>query len=406
MNDPQTSGRRTAAGDGLRGAALGVLTAATLTLASYLADRRVLMSEINPLPLAGWFTIELLAVVLVLGWGYRPLARRLTPWPAAIIVGLIFGALHLTLMGNSKFLLTLVNLTLLGMFLCRLVERRGTLWMAAGLCVGWLACILPHAFFTSAAPDAQASRWFGVRGDLTDAPLMTVCIAMLLPFAGRLARPWFRNAWGRAAFLVAGVAVTGLAWNNGLRDRIEPRRWGVVVEGCVYRSGQIAAPIFERTLRHYGIHRVIDLTDPETISLHRDVEARAVRHAKMRYISAPLAGDGRGNLESYVRALVTMVGAARSHSPTLVHCQSGAQRVGGVVAMYRLLVERRTPAEACAELRTFGWRAGRDRELTEFLNANMEALARRLVEEKAIEAMPDPLPRLGPEVTGEPPATR
>lgn len=214
---------------------------------------------------------------------------------------------------------------------------------------------------------------------------------MTAPVQGRSVRR--RLALGLA--LLAIAAGLGL-WAGGLRDRLIPKRWGLAIAPSVYRSGQISAGLIEKTLRRHGIRTVVDLTDRHTVGPDREAERLAIQDLGIERIRAPLEGDGRGDPESYVLALRAMATALRTGRPTLVHCQSGVQRVGGVVAAYRLLVERRPAAEAVAELKAWGWEPKDDLVLLEFLDANLGRIGARLVEEKIVDRVPDSLPRLAP----------
>lgn len=215
---------------------------------------------------------------------------------------------------------------------------------------------------------------------------------------GDAARRMARAPGGRRAriavvalLLAGGVA----AWYGGARNHVFPKRWDRIAEPALYRSGQISGRLIEQTLRRHGIRTVVDLTDHRTRSEDRETERLTIRDLGIERIRAPLEGDGRGDPESYVLALRAMTAAVRTGRPTLVHCQSGVQRVGGVVAAYRLLIERRPPAEVRAELDAKGWDPKDDRVLEEFLDANLAHIAARLVAEGIIERVPDPLPLLG-----------
>lgn len=388
-----------------RGLLLGALLTAALLLVPYLQDRRLLNPELpapGPLQvlllLGAGLVMGLATETLLRGLAYPALARRLGVRPAAVWLALLFALVATCRSGDLAAAgagMRVLGLTLAGVVLARATVVPGTIWFAAGLHGAWRVVVLFHEVYTRPVPGAAAVPGFGGRADLTDAPVFALVLLLLLPAAGRLARPWFRTRRGRLALAVVLVPVFMQVWHGGLHRRVLPLRWGPVAGGCVYRSGQLTIPVLERTLHRHGIVRIIDLTDPATQSVHRDAEARLARRLRLRYIAAPLEGDGRGEIESYVKALVPLAGAVNIKSPTLVHCQAGTQRAGGVVAMYRLLVERRPAPEVLAEMRAYDWRPVRDRRLVEFLDANMAVLARRLVEEGVIAEVPDPLPRLG-----------
>ena len=79
-----------------------------------------------------------------------------------------------------------------------------------------------------------------------------------------------------------------------------------------------------------------------------------------------------------------------------MQCASGSRRSGGVVALYLLLVEGRTPEEAYGELDRFGRTPVAESPLLEYLNLHMGEIAELLVERKVIERVPRPLPLLRP----------
>ncbi len=78
----------------------------------------------------------------------------------------------------------------------------------------------------------------------------------------------------------------------------------------------------------------------------------------------------------------------------LVHCIAGAQRTGGVIACYELLVEHRPPAQVYAELRRFGHDPRDNPHLLDYLNAHMAEIAAGLVADGTIDRAPAPLPVL------------
>ena len=50
-------------------------------------------------------------------------------------------------------------------------------------------------------------------------------------------------------------------WEDVLEDRLVPKRWGVVEEGRVFRSGQLHPALVRRTLERHGIDLVISPAD-------------------------------------------------------------------------------------------------------------------------------------------------
>jgi len=145
-----------------------------------------------------------------------------------------------------------------------------------------------------------------------------------------------RRAIGIVLLLgLLGGAVTW--WYGGLRNWFIPDNFGVVVPGKIYRSAQINRRILRRTLEENHIALIVDLSHEDSA----DARAERTIAAEMgvKRISLLLGGNGTGDPAVYPRAIKAIVDANRQGKAVLVHCQSGAQRTGGVVATYRILVE-------------------------------------------------------------------
>lgn len=192
--------------------------------------------------------------------------------------------------------------------------------------------------------------------------------------------------------LVAGAGVW--TWKAVLEDRIIPKRWGVVEEGAIYRSGQLHRDLVEKTLRRYKIATIVSLTFEDPNDGNQQAELRAAATLGIDLQRYPLSGDGTGDIQNYAKAVAAIARARKAGRPVLVHCAAGSQRTGGVIAFYRLLVEGRPPSFVYRELRRFGWKPS-NRALIEYMNDHMGDLARRLVEMGVIQDVPSPLPALG-----------
>jgi len=203
---------------------------------------------------------------------------------------------------------------------------------------------------------------------------------------------------------LATIAVSVLIWEQVLKDRLVAKRWGVVVPGVIYRSGQISKWMIEESLTRHGIRSVIDLNgrDPDDAPHHtpehehQTRELEVVRNLGIKHDRFALGGDGRGDIRYYADAIEVLVECRRAGKPVLIHCASGTQRTGGVVACYRLLVEQDSPQNAYAELRKYGWRPHANNVLLSYVNSHMAELAGLLVEKDIIQEVPNPLPVLGP----------
>ncbi len=208
----------------------------------------------------------------------------------------------------------------------------------------------------------------------------------------------------RNLLVVAGlVALAGggvWLWEEVLEDRLIPKRWGVVEVDEIYRSGQLHPALVEATLRDHEIKVIVDLNQHEVNNDAQRAEERAAETLGIERILFPLSGDGTGDIEQYAQAIRRMHEARHDDQAVLVHCSAGVYRTGGVVAMYRVLVEGWTPERARAEMIDFHWDED-DPKLPRYLNENLATLASRLVELGVLTQVPDPLPRFPESSTSE-----
>ena len=214
-----------------------------------------------------------------------------------------------------------------------------------------------------------------------------------------------RRRWARicvAVLVPCALVFAGVYWwlDSGRRMFI-PRRWGVVEEGRIYRSGLIYRGLIEDTLREHRIATVVDLSalgpDDPDVAAERDAARRlGIRTLDVR----GLVGDGTGDDDAYLTALTEMARAVAG-KPVLVHCAGGSERTGAAVALYRMLLEGWDGARAWDEYRSFRRKPPNDDDLARYVNEHLGALAQRLVEAGVIERVPSPLPRFGPPRPGD-----
>ncbi len=189
-------------------------------------------------------------------------------------------------------------------------------------------------------------------------------------------------------------------WEDVLEDRFVPKRWGVVEEGRIYRSGQLHPALVHKTLERHGIDLVISLID----LTHADDDDRTADEAERIACAQleierrvfPLQGDGTGTIENYAQAIASIVECLEDDRRVLVHCAAGAQRTGGVVTGFRVLVQGWDPKRACAEMAEYDWDPDKDRAVLDYLNAHMGDLVEQLRRMRVIDRAPDPLPLLAP----------
>ncbi len=207
---------------------------------------------------------------------------------------------------------------------------------------------------------------------------------------------------------VLAVLLTGyFVYANNYRKLLRPKNWGTVVEGQVYRSGQIEPHLVADALADHRIRVVVNLqgadpNSPHQLALKAAAEqcGATIHWFRMRGNGTPGHADPNSSIREYARAIAALERARRAGKPVLVQCGAGTHRTGGVVAAWRMLVRREDGHEAYRELKAYKWNPYRHQVLPEWVNDNLPAIGRQLVEMGVIEAVPDPLPRLGPVIPG------
>jgi protein tyrosine/serine phosphatase len=193
-----------------------------------------------------------------------------------------------------------------------------------------------------------------------------------------------------AIIIGAGIWI----WEEKLEDHFIPKRWGVVEEGKIYRSGQLSSTLIRKMLRKHNIAVIVDLTFEVPGDRDQEAERQAAVELGIEVYRYPLRGDGTGDIGNYAKAIATIVDAKNKGKCVLVHCAAGAQRTGGVIACYRVLVEKREPSFAYAEMKRYDWREKHDQVLLTYMKQNMAQLAELLKQMGVIEDVPQPLPTI------------
>ncbi|MGA2171671.1 MAG: tyrosine-protein phosphatase [Sedimentisphaerales bacterium] len=207
-------------------------------------------------------------------------------------------------------------------------------------------------------------------------------------------RPHARRRWLLAAGLVALVASGIWGWESVLKDNIIPKRFGVVEEGRIYRSGQLSATLVKKVLAEHNIRVIVDLTSVDLQNPDQQAEGKAAAELNIKLMRFPLEGNGTGDLNEYTNAIAAIADAAKNNLPVLVHCAAGAQRTGGVIAIYRLLVQKTDPNIVEDEIEKYGCDIDNKPVLRAFLNDNMNEFALRLKQAGVIDQIPAVIPLL------------
>jgi len=193
-----------------------------------------------------------------------------------------------------------------------------------------------------------------------------------------------------AVLLLVGLSVT--AYKS--RYFVFPKRFGVVVPGQIYRSGQLSRFLVESTLRKHQIRHIIDLTGFTDSDPDQRAEQEAARRLKIAHHRFNLKGDGTGEIENYAAALEIVIKAQQAGEPVLIHCAAGSQRTGGTVASYRLLFQGWSTDRVLSELESYDWNPRKDQTLLRYLDEHWAELSGCLVRRGILEKIPEKLPKL------------
>lgn len=120
-----------------------------------------------------------------------------------------------------------------------------------------------------------------------------------------------------------------------------------VDEGVIYRSGQLSGAQFVSRIQENHIRTIINLRGNNSGRPWYDDEMKASAAAGVHHIDFPISA-GRELTDDQVSKLAIFL--KESPRPILIHCEGGADRSGLASALYKLLVEKRSPGEASAQL--------------------------------------------------------
>jgi hypothetical protein len=248
------------------------------------------------------------------------------------------------------------------------------------------------------ATKAQASRASTETNSGQQCGPHALNLVSLNPHAGKTSSSGtLRRRFVFAAVCAATIAGIGVGlWFFVVRDRVIPKRFGVVVAGEVYRSGQISRYLIADVIDRYQIGTIVDLNGFDPSDADQQAEAAVSQSKGVHHYCFPLRGNGTGQIAHYADAVETIVNSQRNRVPVLVHCYAGTQRTGACVSFYRLLIRKDRPEDVYEELGRYGWDAGANQVLVEYVNAHLRELAELLVQRHALDRIPDELPSLHP----------
>jgi protein tyrosine phosphatase (PTP) superfamily phosphohydrolase (DUF442 family) len=139
---------------------------------------------------------------------------------------------------------------------------------------------------------------------------------------------------------------------------------------------------------------IVSLTGDAKGNPDHDAETKAIAELGIERSFFPLRGNGTGDINNYAKAVSAICQAQEQGKTVLVRCAAGSQRTGGTIALYRMFVEKKTPAFAVEEMKKYDWSDKGNPDLLPYLNSNMAEAAELLKEMGVIAEIPQPLPKL------------
>lgn len=163
-----------------------------------------------------------------------------------------------------------------------------------------------------------------------------------------------------AAFLL--VLLVGGPVGYALHRHSEQRKFLMVRDGVLYRSGQMTLTGLKRAVKDYGIKTVVTLRGseiendpaPPPDQAEEDYcKAQEINHYRLPPVPW-WSPTGPAPADANVRRFVAILSDPANH-PVLVHCFAGIHRTGAYVAIYRMEFEHWSNAEALAEMKARGY---------------------------------------------------
>ena len=205
---------------------------------------------------------------------------------------------------------------------------------------------------------------------------------------------FWRKILVRGAFAIVLLGGGVYVFDEYIKWNVFPKRWGVVEEASIFRSGQLSPRQIQKQIQKHDIDVVVSLMSPLPGDSAYEAEKKASKDYNIDRYEYPLLGNGTGDITQYAAAITKIHESVQADKTVLVHCAAGTQRTGGVVASYRILVQGEPVNQAVNEMKRFGWRSKKNPDLLPYINEHMSELTSLLIENGVLDHPPDPLPIL------------
>lgn len=148
----------------------------------------------------------------------------------------------------------------------------------------------------------------------------------------------------RWVLVIAGMIVLPIAIYIG--TTLSQRNFHAVVEGKLYRAGQMEEHDLTEVIHHYGIKAVFNLrgANPSQEWYRQELEATA--REKVYHYDFSLSAGRELTLPEMSELVEEMSNAP---TPILIHCDGGADRTALATALWLVAIDGATPEKAQSE---------------------------------------------------------
>jgi tyrosine-protein phosphatase SIW14 len=178
-----------------------------------------------------------------------------------------------------------------------------------------------------------------------------------------------RNRLRALLALLIAVTIPGVPLAYASRHQTTWRHFHVVVDGQLYRSGQLPPEALDRVIRERRVRTVVCLRSlaREGDAVLENAEELWCSARGLRYVRLNPAPWGSPAAEANVRTFLRTVRDPDA-GPILVHCFAGLHRTGVYCAIYRMQVQGWNTDDAIAEMCQLGY-VQADAEAMRYLRA-------------------------------------
>lgn len=150
-------------------------------------------------------------------------------------------------------------------------------------------------------------------------------------------------------FLFIISMLSGCAYNSHMDDAFSDIPNFQQVDDQVYRGGRPSAHGV-RQLKERGIKTVLSLRSDDSLTF---AEKHLVKQCGLEFINIPLSVYKKPTDNQVLKFLDIVID--KSKHPIYIHCESGSDQTGAMIAAYRVVVEGWTIKEAYREARELGF---------------------------------------------------